>query len=155
MASKPYSVASAPGSSAYVITRRRSDGWLVGSDGVFAAAPATPYLALAEHAVIKGLYERAEAQAVWANCEVTNFYYAQTGATPAPSADVIIAVEDWAINNDTANDHVKIVAAALAGKTTGAGTVYVVFRDISDTRDAIAGTLDTAGNRVNVVLGGV
>jgi len=155
MASKPYSVASRPGASAYVITRRRSDGWLVGSDGVFSAAPATPYLVLTEHAVIKGLYERAEVQAVWANCEVTNFYYAQAGATPNPANDVIIATEDWAINNDTANDHIKIVAATLAGKSSGAGTVLITYRDLSDTRDAVIGVVDVLGNRTAVTLGGV
>ena len=155
MASKPYSIANAPGRSTYVMTRRRSDGWLLGSDGVFALAPATPYLALTEHATIKGLYERAEAQAVWANSEVTNFYYAQNGATPIPANDVIIATEDWAIKDDTAIDYLKVVAAALAGKSSGAGTIQITFRDLSDTRDAIVGTVDTLGNRTAITLGSV
>ena len=156
MASKPYSVASASGQTCYVITRRCSDSFLVDNGtGQFALAPATPCIPLVEDAIIKGLYERLENRAVWVNAEVTNFYYMQTGATPIPAADVIIATEDWAINGDTANDHVKIVAAALAGKSTGAGTVLITYRDLSDTRDAIVGIVDALGNRTAITLGGI
>ena len=156
MASKPYSVASSPGRSVYVITRRRSDSFLVdNATGQFTLAPATPCIPLTEDAIIKGLYEKAESRAVWVNAEVTNFYYMQTGATATPANDIIIATEDWVINGDTANDHVKIVAAALAGKSSGAGTIAIVYRDLSDTRDAITGIVDVLGNRTAVTLGGI
>ena len=156
MASKPYSVASASGQKVYVITRRHSDSFLIDNNtGQFALAPASPYVQLTEDAIIKGLYERAESRAVWTNAEVTNFYYLQTGLNPSPINDAIVATEDWAINNDTANDYVKVMAAALAGKSSGAGTTRVVFRDIADTKDAIDGVIDVLGNRTIVNLGGV
>ena len=156
MASKPYSVAGVPGRTMYVITRRRSDSYLIDhATGQFALAPATPCIPLVEDAIIRGLYERAESRAVWVNAEVTNFYYMQTGATAIPASDVIVATEDWAINNDTANDYVKVMASALVGKSTGGGTTRVVFRNISDTKDAIDGIVDAYGNRIIVNLGGI
>jgi hypothetical protein len=46
----------------------------------------------------------------------------------------------------------RIVMAALAGKVNGAATTAVNFRDQADTRNRIAATVDTFGNRTAVVL---
>lgn len=156
MAAKLYSVTAPSGISVYVISRRRSDKYLFDADsGTFVLNTLNPFVTLIEDAIIRGLYEHSENRSVWGNCEVTNFYYIQTGVTCNPVDDMIIAVEDWAINNDTANDYTKVIAAALAGKTSGAGTVAITFRDITDTFDAIHAIVDEYGNRVIVNLGGL
>jgi hypothetical protein len=60
---------------------------------------------------------------------------------------------DTAIDGSyTAADVMRIVAAALAGKATGGGTSAIVLRDLSDTKDMIAMTVDTSGNRSTVIL---
>lgn len=52
----------------------------------------------------------------------------------------------------TAEDILKIVAAALAGKVSGAGTPIIAFRNLSDTKDAITAVTDDIGNRITVDL---
>lgn len=41
----------------------------------------------------------------------------------------------------------RIMLAALAGKSTGGGTTSVAFRDQADTKNRIAATVDSSGNR--------
>lgn len=50
----------------------------------------------------------------------------------------------------TAEEILRIVAAILAGKATGAGTNTEVFRDLNDTKDRIISNADQSGNRSNV-----
>lgn len=52
----------------------------------------------------------------------------------------------------TAADVMRIVAAALAGKATGGGTPTITLRNLSDTADTIAMTVDVNGNRSAVTL---
>lgn len=52
----------------------------------------------------------------------------------------------------TVKQSLRIILAALAGKTTGAGTTNQKFRDLADTKDRIAGTLDSNGNRTGITL---
>jgi hypothetical protein len=47
----------------------------------------------------------------------------------------------------TARDLLKLFAAALAGKVSGAASETIVFRDMANTRDAITATVDVSGNR--------
>lgn len=54
----------------------------------------------------------------------------------------------------SAEEIIRLLTAALAGKTTGAGTTSMQFRDLSDTKDRISGTLDSSGNRTAVTLDG-
>ncbi len=46
----------------------------------------------------------------------------------------------------------RILLAAAAGLTSGAGTSEMVFRDLADTKDRITGTLDGSGNRTAITL---
>jgi hypothetical protein len=50
----------------------------------------------------------------------------------------------------TARELMQIIAAALAGKISGAGTPTVTIRDVSDTADRIVATVDANGNRLAV-----
>ena len=52
----------------------------------------------------------------------------------------------------TAEEILRLVAAANAGKTTGAGTNNMKFRDLADTKDRLDGTLDSNGNRTAVTI---
>ena len=49
-------------------------------------------------------------------------------------------------------DFVRLVAAALAGKISGADTNTPIFRDMSDTKDVIVATTDDHGNRLTITL---
>jgi hypothetical protein len=54
----------------------------------------------------------------------------------------------------TAEQILRIMAAALAGKVSGAEGTTVAFRDLNDTKDRIAATVDSNGNRTTVTLNG-
>lgn len=54
----------------------------------------------------------------------------------------------------TAEEILRLVAAALAGKVSGAETTTVTIRDLGDTKDRIVATVDASGNRTAVVLDG-
>lgn len=46
----------------------------------------------------------------------------------------------------------QVIAAATAGKVSGAETTTIVFRDTADTKDRITATVDASGNRTAIVL---
>jgi len=50
----------------------------------------------------------------------------------------------------SAEDIVRLLAAAMAGKVYGAETATVRFRNLADTTDAITATVDGAGNRTAI-----
>lgn len=52
----------------------------------------------------------------------------------------------------TAEELLRLMAAAMAGKVSGAGTVTVTIRDVSDTKDRIVATVDADGNRSAITL---
>ena len=52
----------------------------------------------------------------------------------------------------TAEESMRLFAAVLAGKLSGAGTATETFRDISDTKDRITATVDASGNRKVIIL---
>lgn len=47
----------------------------------------------------------------------------------------------------SAKQVMRLVAAALAGKVSGAGTTNIIFRDLGDSTDRIDATVDENGNR--------
>ena len=51
----------------------------------------------------------------------------------------------------TAEQMMRLMVAALAGKVSGAAGSTVSFRDLADTRDRIVATVDENGNRTAVV----
>lgn len=52
----------------------------------------------------------------------------------------------------TAEEMMRVMAAALAGEVSGAGTSTVTIRDIADTTDRIVASVDGSGNRTAVTL---
>lgn len=52
----------------------------------------------------------------------------------------------------SAEELLRVMAAALAGKISGAETTEVSIRDINDTKDRIVAEVDADGNRLAVVI---
>jgi len=51
-------------------------------------------------------------------------------------------------------DTLRILLAAMAGKSTGGGTSTIKFTDRSGTVNRITASVDDVGNRVNIILDG-
>lgn len=54
----------------------------------------------------------------------------------------------------TAESLVRIILAALTGKTAGIGTPTEHYRDAADTKDRVVATFDANGNRITVSVDG-
>lgn len=54
----------------------------------------------------------------------------------------------------TLQQAMAIILAALAGKSTGGGTANIAFRDVADSKNRIAATVDTDGNRTAITIDG-
>jgi len=109
------------GKTVYTIIRREVDLFrLNDADGTFTAAPADPYLSLAEDAVIKGLYEVSEARMAWNDGNYFIFIYRQTGANPVPASDMMIGSSVMAIVSDVEVDSIAINAIPSIGDLWGA-----------------------------------
>lgn len=84
---------------------------------------------------------------------------AGTAATPADIAslndisvaDIIAGVSDGPLD---LQEMVRIILAATAGKSSGGGTVTLVFRDAADAKARITATVDANGNRTAMTLDG-
>lgn len=69
-----------------------------------------------------------------------------TGVTPA-------SIWGYTVEGSfTAVQVQRLIAAALAGKVSGAASNAPVFRDLSDTKDRIIATTDASGNRTAITL---
>jgi hypothetical protein len=68
----------------------------------------------------------------------------------AEIADAIL--DEAVVGSYTLRQLVKVMAAALAGKLSGGGTTTLTFRGVDDTSNVIVATVDTNGNRTNIVL---
>ncbi len=65
------------------------------------------------------------------------------------------AVHDEIIEGTmTHRESVRLQNSVMFGKVSGAGTVNEIFRDIADTKDRVAVTVDASGNRTNIILDG-
>lgn len=51
----------------------------------------------------------------------------------------------------TAEEMLRLIAAATAGKASGAETNQIIFRDLADSKNRIVATVDNKGNREAVV----
>lgn len=51
----------------------------------------------------------------------------------------------------TAQEVIRLIAAALAGKISGAEGTNVKIRDLNDTKDRIDATVDSDGNRLSII----
>lgn len=70
------------------------------------------------------------------------------------TAGAIDAILDETIGDGTLTlrQLLRVMAAALAGKASGAGTTTMTFRSVADTTDVIVATVDADGNRSAVML---
>ncbi len=75
----------------------------------------------------------------------------KTGFTlSAAGADAIL--EEIVEGTHTMREILRLLTAAMVGKSSGGGTATVTFRDIDDTKDRIVATVTTVGNRTTVTL---
>ncbi len=82
-------------------------------------------------------------------------YKGPAKADIATSSELADAVHDEVIEGTlTSRQLMRIFLSALAGITTGGGTVTVNFRDDADGKNRIVATVDVNGNRTNIVLDG-
>lgn len=92
-----------------------------------------------------GVDYTALANAVWTRAERT--------LSTDGNVDVAGAVMQYAIESGwTIETMLRVFAAALAGKVSGAGTGTEVFRGINDDKDRITATVDSSGNRTAIIL---
>lgn len=66
-------------------------------------------------------------------------------------ADIIAGVADGSYD---LQEMMRIMFAALAGKSSGGGTATLKFRNSADDKDRIVATVDVSGNRTNVTSDG-
>jgi len=69
-------------------------------------------------------------------------------------AGVDAILDEVVEDSTTFRQMLRIIFAALAGKSSGGGTTTVKFRDIADTKDRITATVDSDGNRTAITLDG-
>ena len=75
----------------------------------------------------------------------------KTGFTlSAAGADAIL--DGIVEGTHTMREILRLLTAAMVGKSSGGGTATVTFRDIDDTKDRIVATVTTVGNRTTVTL---
>lgn len=77
---------------------------------------------------------------------------AGVGCTVIDRTTPVLVWENPVEGTYTAEEVMRIMSAALAGKATGLDTNAPVFRDINDTKDRITATTDANGNRSVVTL---
>lgn len=119
----------------YAIVRREADSYrLNDADGTFAAAPADPYLSLAEDSVIKGFYEVSESRKVWNNGAYTLFLYQQAGGAPAPASDTLFDRQSLYINNDALAS-----TAALLGESIAISGLVAQNKQVFDSLNQVLG----------------
>lgn len=95
-----------------------------------------------------GVDYNALATAVWAYATRT-----LTSGTPPTEAQIAEAVMTYAVESGwTTEELLRVFAAVLAGKVSGAGTGTETFRDINDTKNRVTATVDSNGNRSNITL---
>ena len=79
-------------------------------------------------------------------------------ATNAIDSDALSASaidEIWDENMEgthTAREMIRLFAAVLVAKVSGGGGVTITFRDIDDSKNRVVATVDSDGNRTNMVL---
>jgi len=83
---------------------------------------------------------------------------ASTVLVTAVSATADVQVEGAVVLSQTIEgaytlrELVRLMAAALFGKSSGGGSTTITFRDLADGKDRIVATVDSNGNRTAVTL---
>ncbi len=76
--------------------------------------------------------------------------YALTTAPPT-IAEIIAGITDGSLD---LQEMMRIIIAAVAGKSSGGGSATVTFRDSADSKNRITATLDANQNRTGIILDG-
>lgn len=77
-----------------------------------------------------------------------------TAGVPSAAANAAATWQTALESGMTAAELVRIMLAALTGKTTGIGTPTEHYRDAADTKDRVTATFDANGNRITVAVDG-
>lgn len=64
-------------------------------------------------------------------------------------ADIMAAVVEGSL---TLQQTLRLALAVLAGKSSGGGSSQIIFRDTADAKNRVMATVDTSGNRTDIVL---
>jgi len=72
------------------------------------------------------------------------------GVSPIYAHEAVPLYDAPIENNYTLKEVLRLIAAATAGKLSGAGTTTISIRDINDTKDRIVATVDSNGNRTSI-----
>lgn len=108
MAAKRIAIQYQTGAVIYVIVHRVADGYFLDdADGSFAAAPADRYLALAEDALLPGLFSVSESRTVWNDGDYEISFFQQAGGAPA-STDLAVGAGTMAVLADEEADEFQI-----------------------------------------------
>lgn len=104
------------------------------ADGTFSAAPADPYLALAEDGVAKGYYTAAESRQAWPDGKYAFVVYERLDISPDPALDMVIGVGELYIRGDvevSLDDFVSVGRKMQTNKAviSGDGTTVTVYDD--------------------------
>ena len=79
--------------------------------------------------------------------------YVQVNYAEAVSGAAVTAEQMWGHELEgafTAEQVMRLMAAVLAGKSSGGGGSTITFRDLQDLKDRISADVDANGNRTNV-----
>ena len=118
-----------------------------GTNGVVLAADAITSAKIADDAIAT---EHIATGAITADSIADNAIDA--GALKADAIDLIW--DEVLEGTLTARQIQRLALAVLAGITTGGGTTAPMFRDNADSKNRVAATVDTSGNRTAVTLDG-
>lgn len=153
------------GMTTYCIIAREADSYLLNdADGSFAAAPADPYLSLAEHGTIKGRYSVSESRTAWNDGRYTVAVYQQVGGSPAPASDIIIGsgalniISDTEVDGYSLNVHADTIEAAVAHATYGLSALKTILDGIkgagwtTQTLKTIYEAVDTLEVNVDTII---
>ena len=75
-----------------------------------------------------------------------------TGTTLPTTLAAMKGLETALVGAYTGEEIFRLVAAVLAGKSSGGGTTTITFRDLNDTKDVIVATVNGTGDRLSVTL---
>ena len=89
--------------------------------------------------------------ATWTDAKAAFLDASIAGLNDISVANIIAGITDGTLD---LQEMMRIIVAATAGKSSGGGTVTLVFRDSADAKDRITATVDANGNRTAMTLDG-
>lgn len=109
------------GATVYCMVSRDADGYFLATAKTSFASGAG-YPAMTEDATVKGLYVLNTNDAAWDDGSYTIVAYCQTGASPSPAGDVVIAHGSMRISDDMEVQKLKVDLVRLEGAAVADGS---------------------------------